>query len=190
MVRELLAPSAFISVILVLNYAMSSLPNVKLFDLLVFVAGYTLGMRRGATVAVAAWLVYGQVNPWGVANAPLLMTLMASEILYAGAGAGIRYLLSPDRVSLKPSIATWALLASALVVTPLYDVVTNVYTGLYWANVAGANEYGRWLMLALLNPGALFFMAVHVGSNALLFPIFGPPLIHMTLRAKERLDWR
>ena len=56
-VREVLAPGLFLAAILGTNYALSALPNVKLFDLLVFVAGYTLGVRRGATVAVGAWFV-------------------------------------------------------------------------------------------------------------------------------------
>ena len=86
LVREALAPGTFVALILASNYALASMPNVKLFDLLVFVAGYTLGLRRGITVAVAAWLVYGQISPWGVAQPQLLATLMVSEALFAGAG--------------------------------------------------------------------------------------------------------
>jgi len=56
--RELLAPGAFVLAILATNYAFAGLPNVKLFDLLVFVAGYTLGLRRGLIVAGGAMLLY------------------------------------------------------------------------------------------------------------------------------------
>ncbi|MCH8331075.1 MAG: hypothetical protein IH946_06810, partial [Bacteroidetes bacterium] len=73
-------PGLFVAAILGSNYALIGLPNVKLFDLLVFVAGYTLGLRRGATVAVAAGLVYGQANPWGYAQPSLLATLMGAEV--------------------------------------------------------------------------------------------------------------
>ena len=47
--RELVLPAAFILAILASNYALASQPNVKLFDLLVFTAGFTLGFRRGAS---------------------------------------------------------------------------------------------------------------------------------------------
>ncbi len=188
--REAAVPGAFVALILASNYALSALPNVKLFDLLVFVAGYTLGLRRGITVAVAAWLVYGQINPWGVAHAQLLMTLMASEALYAVAGAAVRRFVSPERLSLRPGMVSLAFLLPALLVTPAYDLATNVYTGYYWATVAGSGEYARWLGLALFNPGALFFMAVHLGANLVLFTVFGPLFVKGAQRARERTGWR
>ena len=190
LVRETLAPGAFVALILASNYALASMPNVKLFDLLVFVAGYTLGLRRGITVAVAAWLVYGQVNPWGVAQPQLLATLMASEALFAGAGAAARRFVSADRITLRPTLTTLAFLLPALIVTPAYDMLTNVYTGYAWAGIAGSSDYTRWVTVALFNPGALFFMAAHVVSNALFFPAFGPLLVKGTESVKERLGWR
>ena len=189
LVREALAPGAFVALILASNYALAGLPNVKLFDALVFAAGYALGFRRGAAVAVAAWLVYGQINPWGAAQPQLLAVLIAGETLYAGAGALARRFVGPGRVTLGPSAATLAFLVPALVVTPVYDVLTNVYTGYFWATVAGSGEYARWIGVALFNPGALFFMAVHVGANAAFFPVFGPPLVKGAEAVKERLGW-
>ncbi len=188
--REAVAPGVFVALILASNYALAALPNVKLFDLLVFVAGYTLGLRRGVMVAVAAWLVYGQINPWGVAHAQLLVTLMASETLYAVAGAVVRRLVAPERITLRPGMVSLAFLLPALLATPMYDVLTNVYTGYHWAAMTGGGEYARWIGVALFNPGALFFMAVHVGANAILFPVFGPPLVRGAERVKERLAWR
>ncbi len=188
--REAVAPGAFVALILASNYALAALPNVKLFDLLVFVAGYTLGLRRGATVAVAAWLVYGQINPWGVAHPQLLLTLMASETLYAAAGAVVRRFVSPDRIRLRPGVVSLAFLLPALVATPMYDLATNIYTGYHWAVIAGSGEYARWLGIALFNPGALFFMAVHLSANLIFFPVFGPPLIKAADRVKESLTWR
>ena len=188
--REAVAPGVFVGLILASNYALAALPNVKLFDLLVFAAGYTLGLRRGVMVAVAAWLVYGQINPWGAAHAQLLVTLMASETLYAAAGALVRRLAAPERITLRPGVVSLAFLLPALLATPLYDLATNAYTGYHWATMAGGGEYARWMGVALFNPGALFFMAVHVGANAILFPVFGPPLVRGAERVKGRLAWR
>ena len=188
--REVLVPGAFVLAILLSSYALSGLPNVKLFDLLVFVAGYSLGLRRGALVAVVAWLVYGQINPWGVAQAPLLMTLMTAEVGYAVAGSVVRILVPIRSVRLGPSRMSLALLAAALVATSAYDLATNLYTAYFWAGLAGSTDYSRWIRVTLFGPGALFFMAVHVGSNAVLFPVFGPLLVKGTERAKGAFGWR
>ena len=61
-------------------------------------------------------------------------------------------------------------------------------TGYFWATIAGSDDYGRWINTALFNPGALLFMAVHVGSNAVLFPVFGPPLMKGAAWAKRALS--
>ena len=188
-VREALVPAAFVAAILLSNYAMAGLPNVKLFDLLVFVAGYTLGFRRGATVAVAAWLVYGQLNPWGATHGMLLATVMGSEVVYAAAGVLAHRWLGPADVRLRPSAAMVVLVAAALASTVLYDVATNVYTGYHWGAIAGAGEYTRWIGIAVVGPGALLFMALHVGSNLVLFPVFGPPLIKAARLTRAKLGW-
>lgn len=183
-VRELLVPALFVSVILVTNYALSSVPNVKMFDLLVFVAGYSLGLRRGSLVAVAAWLVYGNINPWGVAPAPLLVTMMGAQIGYSVLGSLTRRFVSPDKIKHGPSRLTLALLVSALVGTLAYDFATNLYTAFFWAGIAGSMDYSRWLMTTLFGPGAVLFMVLHLGSNLVLFPVFGPLL----MRASSRVD--
>lgn len=180
-VRELFFPATFIVLILISNYALSFVPNVKLFDLLVFVAGYSLGLRRGLTVAAIAWLVYANFNPWGFASAPLLIVLIASETFYVFAGV-----LTSRFVSRYKRVA---LLASAVIATTLYDITTNVYTGIFWAQISN-REYFEWIVTALSSPGALMFMAVHVGSNFIFFSVFGQLLIEGTEKTKEILGWK
>ena len=185
--RELVLPAAFILAILASNFALASQPNVKLFDLLVFTAGFTLGFRRGALVAAGAWLVYGAFNPWGAATPLLLATLMMSECVYALAGAGMRLLVSPGRLSILPGRWSLLLAAAALVTTLAYDVLTNVYTGIVWAQMTGGFEYKRWILTALFNPGALLFSAWHVGSNIVFFALLGTAMIKGAERAKKAL---
>jgi hypothetical protein len=184
-VRELLIPGAFILAIFVTNYALAGLPNVKLFDLLVFVAGYTLGLRRGLIVATGAMLLYEVGNPWGPALPALLATKVAGELGYAVAGAIVRRMLTPDRLRLGPSRSTIGFVAAALVGSITYDLATNLYTAYFWANLAGSTDYVRWISVTLFGPGALLFMALHVGSNVALFPVFGPLLIKGAERAKQ-----
>ena len=185
--RELLVPGAFVLAILVSNYVLAALPNVKLFDLLVFVAGATLGLRRGVLVAVAAWLVYDIANPWGPAQAPLLLTKMGAEMGYAIGGALFARLMSVSTLRLGPSKASLGFVLAALITTIAYDFATNLYIAYFWASMAGSTEYVRWIGVALFGPGALLFMLLHVGSNVVLFPVFGPLFIKGTERAKRSL---
>jgi hypothetical protein len=175
---------AFVAAILATNYALTGFPNVKLFDLLVFVAGYTLGFRRGAGVAVLAWAAYGTLNPWGATTGPLLGTVMAAETVYAGAGAVLRRFVRPSDLSIVPGWKSLGIGAAAVLCTLVYDGITNAYTGFAWAQMAGSTDYARWLAVALFNPGALFFTAAHVSSNLLFFGAFSPLLIRGTARLK------
>ena len=168
---------AFVAAILATNLALTSFPNVKLFDLMVFLAGYTLGFRRGAAVAVAAWLVYGNFNPYGPTTLPLLATVMAAETVYAGAGAFVRRMVAPGSVRLLPSRSSLFFAAAAVVSTLAYDIAANLYTGISWAMFAGSTDYSRWIVIALFNPGALFFTAAHLSSNVLFFAAFAPLLV-------------
>ena len=168
---------AFVAAILATNYALASFPNVKLFDLMVFLAGYTLGFRPGAAVAVAAWMVYGNFNPYGPTTLPLLATVMAAETVYAGAGALVRRLFAPGSVRLLPSRSSLFFAAAAVVSTLAYDMAANLYTGISWAMFAGSTDYSRWIVTALFNPGALFFTAAHLSSNVLFFAAFAPLLV-------------
>jgi hypothetical protein len=184
--RELVAPPVFVIAILASNYLLTALPNVKLFDLLVFAAGYSLGVRRGATVAIAAWYFYGQANPFGPAQASLLATLMASETGYAILGGLVRRVVPPSGLSLGSAWSSVLLVGAALIATSGFDLATNVYTGYFWASLAGSQDYSRWIWTAVSNPGALFFMLVHVGSNAVLFPVFVPLVVKGVEGAKGR----
>ncbi|MBI4298830.1 MAG: hypothetical protein HY666_03630 [Chloroflexi bacterium] len=176
---------AFCGAILATNYALTSLPNVKIFDLMVFVAGYTLGFRRGAAVAAGAWLVYGTFNPWGATSPALLVTVILSELVYALAGAFFRRLIAPDKLPLRPGLHTIALVAVAVASTLAYDISTNIYTGISWAQFARSSDYGRWIVIAIFNPGALWFSGVHVGSNILFFSLLAPLLVRVIVKARR-----
>ena len=176
---------AFVTLILVTNYALVGYPNVKPFDLLVFTAGYTLGFRRGAAVAIVAWMVYGNFNPYGLTTLPLLFVVAASETVYAGAGALIRRLVPPSGLRFTPGWRNLIFGGAAIVCTLGYDILANLYTGVHWAQLSGSTDYLRWVRIALFNPGALFFMAAHVSSNFTFFIAFAPALIKGAEKIKK-----
>ncbi len=158
------------------NYAMSSLPNIKIMDALVFVAAFLFGLRVGIGVAVVTWLVYGFVNLYGQAGY-LLFFLMIGESFYAIAGALFRRTkLSKELIGLESSSHRNSLTAFqapengvrwsfvllgiiGLLAALAYDVFTNTAT---------------WL-LQLYDPskniGTLLSQAFFVGLITMNFPL-------------------
>ncbi len=157
------------------NYAMISLPNIKLMDTFVFVAAFLFGLRVGVGVGVLTWLVYGFVNPYGLAG-PMLFFLMIGESFYAVAGALFRRTgLSERRLRTESSHTgltadgqvyqsrmSWSFIilgVTGLFAALAYDVFTNTTT---------------WL-LQLYDPsrsiGTLLFQAVIVGLITMNFPL-------------------
>jgi len=67
------------------NYALIGVVNVKFMDLIVFVAGFSLGPIVGASVGVLTWLVYGSLNPYGF-SLPILVITSTGESLYGIVG--------------------------------------------------------------------------------------------------------
>ena len=167
----------FIAAILGTNHALSGVPNIKLFDLFVFVAAYSLGMKRGAIIAVGAWIIYGSFNPYGVTTPTLLISVTTAELVYVVAGALVRRILPPNQVSVTSTKTLIALFICAVLATFLYDVSTNIYTGWAWSQASASSDYGRWIRLALFNPGAVAFSVLHITSNAIFFVTLAPLLI-------------
>ena len=133
-------------------------------------------------------MIYGNFNPWGPTTGSLLITVMASETIYAFAGSFVRRLCGPDQVRLKSVSLLPVFSIAAIISTLLYDVITNVYTGLEWALMMGsANAFGS-ILIALTNPGAIFFSSVHITSNVVAFVLLGPIVIKGTERLNRSAD--
>ena len=172
--QEAAVMAAFLIAILGTNLVLTNYPNVKMFDTLVFVAGYTLGFRRGAFIAATAWIIYGTPNPFGSSGMLLLGVQIAGEVGYALAGAVARNIVLPEKIQVLPSSTSLMFGILAVLSTLTYDVVTNVYTALHWASLAQSTDYSRWIVGTLFNPVALFFAAAHLSSNVLFFAFFAP----------------
>ena len=172
--QEAAVMAAFLIAILGTNLVLTNYPNVKMFDTLVFVAGYTLGFRRGAFIAATAWIIYGTANPFGSSGMLLLGVQIAGEVGYALAGAVARNIVLPEKIQVLPSSTSLMFGILAVLSTLTYDVVTNVYTALHWASLAQSTDYFRWIVGTLFNPVALFLAAAHLSSNVLFFAFFAP----------------
>ncbi|MEE2701110.1 MAG: hypothetical protein VX800_02860 [Chloroflexota bacterium] len=182
--QEAAVMAAFVIAILGTNLVLANYPNVKMFDTLVFVAGYTLGFRRGALIAATAWIIYGTANPFGTSGMLLLGVQIVGKIGYALAGSVARNILLPEKIQVLPSRTSLMFGILAVLSTLTYDVMTNIYTALHWATLAQSTDYFRWIVGTLFNPAALFFASAHLSSNVLFFAFFAPLISKAVCRLK------
>ena len=149
------------------SYAMLPLPNIKLMDTIIFVAGFCFGAVPGIIVAFMTWLIYGTLNPLGL-SLPVLLTVMFAETIYALAG----WILSTYMRKKPSSSSTEHFImfgVAGLFMTLAYDLVTNAVCGwLFYDSV--------WVGLLTMNfpvPMGL----IHEASNLMFFGLVVPLLI-------------
>jgi len=166
------APTALMTALATASaYATAAIPNVTLMDVVVFVAGWTMGAAAGATVGCLSWLVYGVFNPYGF-NPLVWASTTVCEALYGLAGGLTRRLLSPiSHVGLRGAVLLGSL---GFLATFTYDLFTNLAFAVAF-NVP-------WLLAIAL--GAPFALA-HEVSNLAIFTLAAPPVaraVGMALR--------
>lgn len=145
-----------------LAYATVSLPNVTLMDVVVFVAGWTMGARAGAAVGCLSWVVYGVLNPYGF-NPIVWLATMTCEALYGLAGGLVRRALPPHlHVGLREALMLGGL---GFLATFTYDLATNL---------AYALVFNVPLLLALAM--GVPFALIHELSNLVIFTSAAPPM--------------
>ena len=151
-----------------------SIPNFEVLTLVVFGSGVLLGARDGSLVGALTMLVYTLLNPYGPAPPLVMLAQVLGSAMAGAAGAWFAVLGLPAR----PAIVRAAVLAlAAIVVTALYDLLTNVATGL----VFGQPRY--WILAGI--PFSLW----HIGYNVALFVALGTPLTAVFARYAERLSF-
>ena len=170
--RYIAIVSVFSALAVASNYAMFPLFQVKLMDSLVFIAAYLFGLRVGVSVASITWLVYGSLNPLGAAGFPLLLILMAGEMVYAVSGALLGRVwhrstsFGGGRRYLNRSLI---LGVTGLLSAFTYDIWTNAIDGvLIYRSMQGA--------LIRITTGA-YFALVHETADFLFFALAVPALI-------------
>ncbi len=150
-----------------------SVPNFESLTLVMFCAGVLLGFRDGALVGALTMLLYTLLNPYGPAPPLVMLAQVLGSALAGLAGALFGTLGAPA----WPVAARAAGLAvAALVLTAVYDLLTNVATGL----VFGQMRY--WLVAGI--PFSLW----HIGFNIALFVALGTPLAAVLVRYAARLS--
>ena len=140
---------------------------------MVFCSGVLLGARDGILVGVLTMLVYSLLNPYGPAHPVVTTAQVAGNALSGAGGAMFARLGLPAR---PPGVRVVALAVCGLLLTAIYDLLTNVATGLVFGQMT------TWLLAGI--PFALW----HIGYNVALFATLGTPLTAVFARYAERLS--
>ena len=150
-----------------------SIPNFESLTLVAFCAGVLLGFRDGALVGGMTMLLFTLLNPYGPAP-PLVMLAQVMGNGLSGAGGALFARLSGPRWPVPARVA--GLVVAAIFLTALYDLMTNVATGLVFGQMLS------WLVAGI--PFSLW----HIAFNAVLFAVLGTPLTAVLSRYGERLS--
>jgi len=145
------------------SYMLVAIPNVKLFEMIIFLAGLLFGKRIGSLVGFLSGLIYGVFNFYGASPLPLLaVQLVAYTLLGLLGGAMMR---SRVRLVITPvSQAVFALIAIG------FSLAYALGADYVYALVIGIN-YLIWIL-----QGAVFTIILVV-CNAITFGLLMPLIL-------------
>jgi len=160
------------------NYALSSIPNFKVMDFLVFVSGIIFGSGVGACTGMLVWIIYGLINPYGFVPQVWVATML-SESIYGLAGGVLRrkiFLSSSSSGCFEINVILGVI---GFLLTLIYDVLTNIIYAITF-NIP---------IIAAIIMGAPFTL-VHEISNSAIFAVCTVPLLNSLQKymGGERID--
>ena len=176
--------AVFTALCLGTNYAMTSLPNVKIMDALVFTAGFMFGLDVGFGVAIMTRVVYGFFNPYGPAPFPLILFLIAGECFYAVAGVALRkWSFTRDLLTSRTSVRGMSYIfgLTGFVATFAYDALTNFATYLFLVN----SLYQAFIIGMITG---VPFGVLHEVTNVVFFATVVPATIVASRRLGPRVS--
>ena len=135
---------------------------VELFSVAVFVSGALMGVGWGAWIGALARLIFSVGNPYGPPHPWVLAAQVIGGAL-VGALGGIAgpWLLRRSDKGGGAKLRTLILIASGLIATVGYDLLTNLAQGVVFGSIP-----------ATLALGAIPTLQ-HVGSNLVIFTVLG-----------------
>ena len=172
--------ATFSAMIVGSDFALASVPNVKLLDSLVFVAAFVFGFRIGAYVGILSEVTWSFVSPIGMAGA-ITPFLVGGELLFAVAGWWASRVWGDKSKLLTPN--SMFIGALMLVCAFVWDFETNAATALIVSWPALTIE-----KIALYEGYGIPFALVHEGADFLLGVLVAPAtilLIPKMMRGRE-----
>ena len=160
-VRDLATMGGLLAAAFVLKLPALGLPNIEPFTLTYFFIGYRFGAFWGGAVGALGEFVYATFNPLG-ASLPPVAAAQTIGMALAGIAGGVSARLNLFHIFSRPR--RWGLAAAAVLITLLFDVLTNV--AMFWT----LGNLTAWLLAGIP------FSALHIISNCLLFVFVFPAL--------------
>jgi uncharacterized membrane protein len=114
-----------VAVCVVTNYALIGIPNVKVMDFILFVAGLYFGCWVGASVGMLSWAIYGVINPYGFIP-QIWLTTMICESAYGVIGGLLGKKLDINNFTNRKLQLGILFGSIGFLVTLAYDIITNV----------------------------------------------------------------
>jgi hypothetical protein len=172
--RDIAAVAVFTALVVGSDFVLAPFANVKLLDVVVFVAAFVFGLRVGVSVAILSETIWGFVSPWGIAGA-VLPFLIGGELLFALSGyfASKRWAKPENTTAISTQNAFFGGLLAVCAFA--WDFETNIATGL----LAGAHSLPS--ILAYEIPG-IPFMIMHESSDFVMGCLVAPLIIVYTCR--------
>lgn len=150
-----------------------SIPNLESLTLVAFCSGVLLGVRDGVAVGGLTMLLFTLLNPYGPAPPWVMLAQVLGMALAGAAGAWFGRAGGPRWPARRRAVVLSIL---AVVLTTIYDLMTNIASGLVFGQM-------RLVLLA-----GIPFSLWHIGFNVALFAVIGTPLTAVLARYAERLE--
>jgi thiamine transporter ThiT len=163
--RRIAAAGLFAALALAVTYPMAGIPNIKFFELCLFISGAFLGYWGGLTVPLVAGTIYILFNPNGPQTVLLVgLAQIIGFILFGLAGALFRKMILVNKNRI---VGMTFCAATAVVLTFIYDFMTNAAFGFtigaFWPTIVSG----------------IGFSLVHMASNGLIFGLAEPLMVKL-----------
>ncbi len=145
---------------LAITYPLAGIPNVKFFELCLFLSGIFLGLWGGISVPLIAGTIYILFNPNGPQTVLLVgIAQIVGYLLFGLAGAAFgKIILANNRRLIGMTFCA----ATGVFLTFVYDLLTNAA----WGLTIGALKPAVYSGIA--------FSLVHMAANGLIFGLAEP----------------
>jgi energy-coupling factor transport system substrate-specific component len=177
--RKLALMGVLVALAIVLKLPILTIPNVEFFTFIVFCSGYLLGMIEGAIVGVISMSLYTTlITPYGPPPLPIAVAQITSMALIGFAG-GFVWKFVPasftQKSNSRPIITIFVIGISGLVLTFIYDLLTNL---------ASAFVMGQFWPVMI---AGIPFAFVHIASNVIIFVVLSPLLLGMSRSLRSNI---
>lgn len=169
----------FSALAVVLGYMLAYIPNIEIFTLMIFLAGFVMNKKEGAIVGLLSSTIFTFFNPFGPSPPPLFFYQLAHYSLTGALGGFTRDYLS-NKKYFKPSedlyifqiMLIFGVLGASI--TFIYDILSTLFGSFI---VSITIEY---IIASYLS--GIIFTTIHLVGNILGFIFLLPGLIQLIIK--------